>query len=86
MCRFLHSGLTGFTYKSINHSGGQLTPEDAEKIYYEAYQKAVKEASESFEPVDQLRVRMSAWQVVIDRINEDHVKSIAESYLNQCGS
>lgn len=58
-----------------------MSPEEAEKIYYQAYSKALSE-NPGVVAVVQKEIRMKAWQAVVDEIINRQIKTQAEKYLN----
>lgn len=57
-----------------------MSPEEVESVYYDALRKNRPEAG--IEPLDQEKLRMSAWQAVIDAVENSIIKRQAEQYLN----
>jgi len=58
-----------------------VSPDEAEKIYYQAYSKALSE-NPGVVAVVQKELRMKAWQAVVDAIINRQIKTQAEQYLN----
>lgn len=59
-----------------------VSPDEAEKIYYQAYSKALSENT-GVVAVVQKELRMKAWQAVVDKINQENDLKYAEQYLSQ---
>jgi len=59
-----------------------VSPDEAEKIYYQAYSKALSE-NPGVVAVVQKELRMKAWQAVVDKINQENDLKYAEQYLSQ---
>lgn len=57
-----------------------MSPEEAEKIYYQTYSKALSE-NPGVVAVVQKDLRMKAWQAVVDEIINRQIKEQAEKYL-----
>lgn len=59
-----------------------MTPEEVEKVYYEAYAKAFNDTETGVKPLDQHQVRMKGWQAVIDAIKSESDTEWAKRYLD----
>jgi len=59
-----------------------VSPDEAEKIYYQAYSKALSE-NPGVVAVVQKELRMKAWQAVVDKINQENDLKYAEQYLSK---
>jgi len=59
-----------------------VSPDEAERIYYQAYSKALSE-NPGVVAVVQKELRMKAWQAVVDKINQENDLKYAEQYLSQ---
>ncbi len=59
-----------------------MTPEEVEKVYYEAYSKARNEPEAGVKPLDQREIRMKSWQAVIDAVKSESDTELAKRYLD----
>lgn len=57
-----------------------MTAEEAENIYYEAYRKASK--SDGITPFSQTDARRSAWQAVIEAVQQECTVDFVHRYFN----
>jgi hypothetical protein len=58
-----------------------MTPEQAEDIFYETYREG--QWKRVGEPIVQQELRRACWQAVINAIEAETLKNVAEQYLNK---